>query len=953
MSLGDLAVDITGDASGLGDDIKKSVEKGLGGAKGIALAGGAALAGSIAAGLAGALNFSAANAKLTAQLDLTASESASAGKVAGDLYAHNYGDSIGNVNEAIKSVSQNISDSLDPAALKTLSAEALNTASVFDQDLGGVTKAVGQLLKTGLATDAQQAFDIVTKGLQGPANKADDLLDTFNEYGVQFHKLGIDGTQALGLLSQGLQGGARDADLVADAFKEFSIRAVDGSKTTIDGYKQLGLSVNDTTEAIAHGGKGAAAATEQVLTKLREVEDPAKRAAIATELFGTQSEDLGKALFGLDLSSASKQMDDVAGAAGRVDKAIGNTASANIESFKRQAQLAFVNVFGNQVLPLFQVASTFLVGTLGPALTAVAGVLGNTLVPAFQATASLISSNQTTFTIIAGVITAALVPALIVLATTAVTSAAATVLAWATQTAAAVASGIRTDATLTLVAVQWAIGAAASLAGAAAMAAAWLIAIGPIALVIAAVVGLVFLVVKNWDTIKNATVAAWNAVVGAVKWAVGLVLTVITTYVGLWVGAFKGVVKVVALVAGFFGSMYSAVVGKVGALLSYVRGIPGQILSGFGNMGGLLTGAGRAVIEGFVNGIKSAAGAVQDALGGITSKLTSWKGPPAKDKKILKPSGQMVIDGFVQGLQSRFPHVEAVLTAFSDTLPVHIGNGLDAVVKQTEKSLTKLDAARAKVAAKLDTATSSLTDLKKASTDYAASIRDAVNASGNITAGNTKTFTGVRNSLAAAVKQAQDWSAAIAALTKMKLDPAFLQQIEAAGPAQGLATAKAVLQGGTAGVAELNKLAGQLDTTGKALGTSAAATFYDAGIKAGQGLVAGLQAQEKALDAQMQKLAKGMVATIKKELKIKSPSEVFAKEVGVPSAQGVARGIDRSLRIPQQAARNMGASIVFGPGSVQVSGVGDPERARTAGIITGGGVADVLARRQVAATINR
>jgi hypothetical protein len=113
-------------------------------------------------------------------------------------------------------------------------------------------------MRTGLAKNAQDALNIVTVGFQAGDDKAGDFLDTLNEYGTQFRKLGLDGKEATGLISQGLKAGARDGDLVADALKEFSIRAVDGSKTTKKGFEALGLSASEDERADRQGRRARA-----------------------------------------------------------------------------------------------------------------------------------------------------------------------------------------------------------------------------------------------------------------------------------------------------------------------------------------------------------------------------------------------------------------------------------------------------------------------------------------------------------------------------------------------------------------------------------------------------------------------------------------------------------------------------------------------------------------------
>lgn len=314
-----------------------------------ALASGAAIGGGLISGFGEALDQGAIKAKFQAQLGLSTADSAKAGKAAGDLYKANYGDSLAGVNDAIKSVVQNTNVSLNSVDLKPVTAKVLDLASTFDQDLGGVTRATGQLMRTGLAKNATEALDIITKGFQSGADKSEDFLDTLNEYGTQFRKLGIDGATATGLISQGLKAGARDGDLVADSIKEFSIRAVDGSATTSAGFKAIGLDAQKMAEQIAKGGKPAAEGLDQVLDRLRKIKDPVKQSQAAVQLFGTQAEDMGKALYALDPSNAVATIGAVGGAADKMDKTLGDTPKAKITSFFRTIKQGAIDSLGGVI----------------------------------------------------------------------------------------------------------------------------------------------------------------------------------------------------------------------------------------------------------------------------------------------------------------------------------------------------------------------------------------------------------------------------------------------------------------------------------------------------------------------------------------------------------------------------------------------------------------------------
>jgi TP901 family phage tail tape measure protein len=307
------------------------------------LAAGAGLAAATAFGAAIFANMSQDNvgAKIAAQLGDTAESAKSYGAMAGRIYAQNWGESVEAIGDTLQRVIKaGISPDETDAAIEATVIQAQTLADVFDQDVGSSIKAVQQLIATGLVPDATAGFDLITAGIQGGLDESDDLLDTVNEYSTLFRELGLSGSQAFGLIQQGMEGGARDSDIAADALKEFSIRSKDASTTSAEGFKAIGLDAKEMTAIFAKGGPEAAKGLDTVLDNLRAMKDPVAQNAAAVALFGTQSEDLGKALYSMDLNTISAEFDNSAGAIKRAGDAVGQTDSAKIEGFKRSAMAA-------------------------------------------------------------------------------------------------------------------------------------------------------------------------------------------------------------------------------------------------------------------------------------------------------------------------------------------------------------------------------------------------------------------------------------------------------------------------------------------------------------------------------------------------------------------------------------------------------------------------------------
>jgi phage-related minor tail protein len=313
------------------------------------------------------------NRKLAAQLGLDPAQMKVLGKVAGQVYADNFGDSIESINDTIKTVIQNLRGFTDDSAqsVKQMTEQVSVLMQTTGEDADAITRAASQLVRTGLVKNITEAFDLIQTGAQEGDDKAHDLLDTFNEYGTQFRKLGLDGKTALGLINQAVKAGARDSDVAADALKEFSIRAVDGSTTTAAGFKLIGLSAHDMAERVGKGGKSASDALQLTLDRIKAIKDPVKQSQAAVALFGTQAEDLGAALYAMNIPTATGQMGDFAGATKKASDTMSGGLGATFETMKRKVETLKAQL-GEKLMPVVQYFIDHIWPKLGAAVKIVA-----------------------------------------------------------------------------------------------------------------------------------------------------------------------------------------------------------------------------------------------------------------------------------------------------------------------------------------------------------------------------------------------------------------------------------------------------------------------------------------------------------------------------------------------------------------------------------------------------
>jgi hypothetical protein len=321
----------------------------IGGGGGAAAAG-AAIGGLLIKGFSDLMAREDLGGVLSAQLGGTVQDAGRYGHLAGKIYADNYGNAIEDAAAGIKAVVQNklVAANATDAELAKMSEMAMTVAKVTEEDANAVAQAAHHMLVNGLASSAEEAFDIITRASQNGLDVSHDLLDTLVEYSTKFRDLGLNGQDAMGLISQALKAGARDTDTAADALKEFAIRAQDGSVSTARGFRTIGLDANSMGEAIAAGGSRARAALGETLDGLRAIHEPIIRDQAAVDLFGTKAEDLGDALYGMNLHTVGKEMDEVAGATERAGKSM-ETSGQTVERAWRNTTNALTDFAAHEI----------------------------------------------------------------------------------------------------------------------------------------------------------------------------------------------------------------------------------------------------------------------------------------------------------------------------------------------------------------------------------------------------------------------------------------------------------------------------------------------------------------------------------------------------------------------------------------------------------------------------
>lgn len=208
---------------------------------------------------------------------------------------------------------------------------------------------------------------------------------------------------------------------------------------------------------------------------------------------------------------------------------------------------------------------------------------------------------------------------------------------------------------------------------------------------VTAFIGSILAVVGGCVSTVSALVAGVvNTVVSLIGSLVSSVLSAISGLVSGVASFFQSIVSTMSsaassaysAVTGAFNSMVDAVSGAVGNLMGVVSGIPGQITGFFAGAGSWLVDSGRAIIDGLVSGIQSAIGGALGAVGGAVSQIRAFfpfspaKTGPFSGHGYTTFSGKALMEGWAEGIGGGTGSVVSAITGAMETAQGMLSTGL-------------------------------------------------------------------------------------------------------------------------------------------------------------------------------------------------------------------------------------------------------------------------------------
>lgn len=163
---------------------------------------------------------------------------------------------------------------------------------------------------------------------------------------------------------------------------------------------------------------------------------------------------------------------------------------------------------------------------------------------------------------------------------------------------------------------------------------------------------------------------AWNGLLDVLKGILDFIVNTITGAFDVVMHIFENLAKMLVdiwtnlwngigdFVTGAWNGITKAIGDGVGSAVEFVKSMPEKIKEGLGNLGSLLTDSGKALIGGFIDGIKSMIGGAKDAVGGIMKAIGDFfphspaKIGPFSGRGYTTHSGKALIGDFAGAIRS-------------------------------------------------------------------------------------------------------------------------------------------------------------------------------------------------------------------------------------------------------------------------------------------------------------
>lgn len=164
---------------------------------------------------------------------------------------------------------------------------------------------------------------------------------------------------------------------------------------------------------------------------------------------------------------------------------------------------------------------------------------------------------------------------------------------------------------------------------------------------------------EAWNQFKARALAIMGQAVSDAQGLPGRVAAAISSLAG----------QLAARALAAWNSLRAQFSAGISGAVALAQSLPGRVAGAVGNLAGTLFNAGRSLIQGFVNGIRSMVGAVTSAVSGLVAGVRAYfpfspakKGPFA-GRGYTSYSGKALVEDFAKGMLSNQNMIQSAATA--------------------------------------------------------------------------------------------------------------------------------------------------------------------------------------------------------------------------------------------------------------------------------------------------
>ncbi|EAA0224411.1 tail tape measure protein [Listeria monocytogenes] len=251
-------------------------------------------------------------------------------------------------------------------------------------------------------------------------------------------------------------------------------------------------------------------------------------------------------------------------------------------------------------------------------------------------------------------------------------------------------------------------------------------------------------------------------------------------------------------------------------------------------------------------------------------------------------------------------------------------NSIEGYIGQQTNKLAATAKKRDKVVAQLKAANTKMADLTKQSKEYAASITEKMQSYGSISNVDPENPQSIQQEMQKRLKEIKAFQANVEKLRKKGVSKDIISDILESGVENGSSYAQALAKSDAKTIKAINSTQNQINSASKSMGNTAANAMYSAGINAAKGLINGLNSQKKQLENTAKSIANTITNSVKKALRIHSPSRV-AVELGKFFTGGLGNGVLAGAKGAVQSTNKMVDKVVNAASNMTVPAITLPK----------------------------